>query len=79
MLHVASNKMGAKAGIEFSRLRKVALKAELTVSHHCPMYGTYRMLGDVRFASTKIYRTDESSHSKKTSEKINKYNIISIT
>lgn len=39
MLHVAKRKMGAKAGMELSRLRKVARKAGPTVSHHCPMEG----------------------------------------
>lgn len=39
MLHVAKRKMGAKAGMELRRLRKVARKAGLTVSHHCPMEG----------------------------------------
>lgn len=56
-LHVARSSIGAKAGMELSRLRKVALKAGPTVSHHCPMWGMYRMLGEVRFASTKICRT----------------------
>lgn len=31
--------MGAKAGMELRRLRKVARKAGPTVSHHCPMQG----------------------------------------
>lgn len=56
-LHVARSSIGAKAGMELSRLRKVALKAGPTVSHHCPMWGMYRILGEVRFASTKICRT----------------------
>lgn len=36
-LHVARSNIGAKAGMELSRLRKVALKAGPTVSHHCPI------------------------------------------
>lgn len=60
-LQVARSSMGAKAGMELSRLRKVALKAGPTVSHHCPMWGMYKMLGEVRFASTKICRTGKHS------------------
>lgn len=45
--------MGEKAGMELRRLKKVALNAGPTVSHHCPMQGMYRMLGEVRLASTK--------------------------
>lgn len=48
--------MGEKAGMELRRLKKVALKAGLTVSHHCPMRGMYKILGEVRLASTKTCR-----------------------
>lgn len=43
--------MGEKEGISCRRLRKVALSAELTVSHQRCMCGMYRMLGAVLFAS----------------------------
>jgi hypothetical protein len=38
-----------------SRLRKVALRAEPTVSHHCWMWGMYIMLGEVRLASQNTW------------------------
>ena len=52
---MASSSIGEKEGMERSRLRKVALRAGPTASHHCPMWGMYRILGEVRFASRNIY------------------------
>lgn len=49
--------------MELRRLRKVALNAQPTVSHHWPMCGMYRILGEVRLASTKICGADKQHQS----------------
>lgn len=48
--------MGEKEGMSCRRLRKVALSAELTVSHQRCMCGMYRMLGAVLLASQNSWR-----------------------
>ena len=66
---MASSSTGEKEGMALSRLRKVALRAAPMVTHHCWMWGIYRMLGDVRLASQNIYRIETKEEMETGGEK----------
>ncbi len=63
---VANSRTAAEGSRSWSSVRNVARIPSPITSHSCSMCGTYRMLGDVRFASRNIYDTKVNNFNRVT-------------